>query len=342
MTKTLKLSMLLGIAAAAQSGLAHHSSIGIYDTTRLIEVEGTVTAILWRNPHPSYTLAVEDENGETVDWRIEAGSISTLRVMGIGRDFIEVGDHVTLAGEPSMRGRREMHARNLLLEDGREALLSAGSNPYWSAGNPERIYQAGVDPEAAERGRQSATGIFRVWSRVANDTDSWPLYRDNVGGLTEAAAQIRAQWDPTQSPYLGCAPKGLPYVMGSAYPMEFVPRGENLLIRLEESDARRVIYMNGADAPSEYSMYGSSTGRWDGNTLIVETQKIDTLHFYGDGTPQSRNIRLTEYFTLSESEDRLDYRLIVDDPETFTEIREFTRYWAWRPDLSVEPYNCQP
>jgi len=89
-------------------------------------------------------------------------------------------------------------------------------------------------------------------------------------------------------------------------------------------------------------MYGSSTGRWDGNTLIVETQKIDTLHFYGDGTPQSRNIRLTEYFTLSESEDRLDYRLIVDDPETFTEIREFTRYWAWRPDLSVEPYNCQP
>ena len=342
MSKTVKLSLLLGIAAVAQSGLAHHSSIGIYDTTRRIEVEGIVTSVLWRNPHPSYTLAVMDENGETVDWRIEAGSISTLRVLGIGRDFIEVGDHVTLAGEPSMRGRREMHARNLLLEDGREALLSAGSTPYWSAGNPERLYKAGVDAEAAERGRQSATGIFRVWSRVANDPDSWPLYRDNVTGLTQAAEQIKARWDPTQSPYLGCAPKGLPYVMGSAYPMEFVPQGEDLLVRLEESDARRVIHMSSAAAEPEYSMYGYSTGRWDGNTLIVETEKIDTPHFYGDGTPQSRNIRLTEYFTLSESEDRLDYRLIVDDPETFTEIREFTRYWAWRPDLTVEPYNCQP
>ena len=140
MTNTFKLSLLLGVAAVAQSGHAHHSSVGIYDTTRLIEVEGTVTAVRWRNPHPSYTLAVTDENGATVDWYIEAGSISTLRVMGIHRDFIEVGDHVTLAGEPSMRGRPELFARNILLEDGREALLSAGSDPYWSEGASGRLF----------------------------------------------------------------------------------------------------------------------------------------------------------------------------------------------------------
>ena len=116
----LKLSLLLGLGAI-HAALAHHSSIGIYDTTRLIEVEGVVTSVLWRNPHPAYTLAVEDENGETVEWRIEAGSISTLRVLGIDRDFIAVGDRVTLAGEPSMRGRPELFARNMLLADGREA-----------------------------------------------------------------------------------------------------------------------------------------------------------------------------------------------------------------------------
>ena len=123
--------------------------------------------------------------------------------------------------------------------------------------------------------------------------------------------------------------------------MDFVPQGERLLIRLEENDARRVIHMGTADPAPEYSLYGYSTGRWDGNTLIVETERIDSPYFFGDGTPQTRNMRLTEYFTLSESEDRLDYRLVVDDLETFTEIREFTRYWAWRPDLTVEPFNCQ-
>jgi len=340
MTRTLTLSLFL-LLGAMHAALAHHSSIGIYDTTRLIEVEGVVTSVLWRNPHPAYTLAVEDESGETVEWRIEAGSISTLRILGIDRDFIAVGDHVKLAGEPSMRGRPELFARNLLLADGREVFLSAASEPYWSKGDADRLYEAGVDAEQAERGRQTAAGIFRVWARVPDDPDSWPLYSTGVGGLTAAAEQIRAQWDPSHSPYLGCAPKGLPYVMGSAYPMEFVRQGDDMLIRLEESDARRVIHMGAADPNPKYSMYGYSTGRWDGNTLIVETKRIDTPHFYGDGTPQSRNIRLTEYFTLSESEDRLDYRLIVDDPETFTEIREFDRYWVWRPDLTVEPYNCQ-
>jgi len=340
MKKSLKLGLLLGLGAV-HTALAHHSSVGIYDTTRLIEVEGVVTSVLWRNPHPAYTLAVEDENGETVEWHVEAGSISTLRVLGIDRDFIAVGDRVTLAGQPSLRGRREMQARNLLLADGREVFLTGGSEPYWSDGEAARIYEADVDAAQVERGRRTAMGIFRVWARVPNDLDSWPLYRGNVGGLTEAAEQFRAQWDPTQSPYLGCAPKGLPYVMGSAYPMDFVPQGDDLLIRLEESDARRVIHMGAADPNPKYSLYGYSTGRWDGNTLIVETEKIDTAHFHGDGIPQSRNIRLTEYFTLSDSEDRLDYRLVVDDPETFTEIREFTRYWVWRPDLTVEPYNCQ-
>ena len=340
MKRTLTLSLLLTLGAV-HAALAHHSAVGIYDTTRLIEVEGVVTSVLWRNPHPAYTLAVEDDNGETVEWRIEAGSISTLRVLGIDRDFISVGDHVMLAGQPSLRGRHEMQARNLLLADGREVFLTGGSEPYWTDGKAERLYEADVETEQAERGRQTAMGIFRVWARVPNDLDSWPLYRGNVGGLTETAEQFRAQWDPTQSPYLGCARKGLPYVMGSAYPMDFVAQGEDLLIRLEESDARRTIHMGAADPNPEYSMYGYSTGRWHGNTLIVETEKIDTPHFHGDGIPQSRKIRLTEHFALSESEDRLDYRLIVDDPETFTEIREFTRYWVWRPDLTVEPYNCQ-
>lgn len=342
MSKTVTLSLLLAATITAQPGLAHHSSVGIYDSNRRIEIEGIVTSAQWRNPHPSYIVAVEEENGEIADWYIEAGSISTLRVRGIDRDFIEVGDRVTLAGEPSMRGRREMYARNMLLASGQEVLLSAGSTPHWSVGNAEGIFEAGVDAQRAELGRRGATGIFRVWSMVANDSGSWPLYGAGVSPLTEAAAQLKAQWDPTRSPYLGCAPKGLPYVMGSAYPLEFALQGEDILLRLEESDARRLIHMDSAGTAPEYSMYGHSTGRWDGNTLIVETVTIDTPHFYGDGTPQSRSMRLTEYFTLSENEERLDYRVVVDDPETFTETIEFTRYWEWRPDLSVEPYNCQP
>ena len=50
---------------------------------------------------------------------------------------------------------------------------------------------------------------------------------------------------------------------------------------------------------------------------------------------------MVEHFILNETEDRLDYRLIVNDSEMFTEEMELTRYWTWRPEIRVEPFDCQ-
>ena len=181
-----------------------------------------------------------------------------------------------------------------------------------------------------------------MWATVLGDPDSFPLYREGVYPLTESARELKAQWNPRTSPYLGCGQKGAPYVMTTVYPLEFVRQGDDIVLRLEEADVERLINMNASGSASldTYSLRGYSTGRWEGETLIVETEKIDSPYFYGDGTPQSRAIQLTENFWLNEAEDRLNYRLFVTDPETFTEPLEFTRYWAWRPDLRVEPYNC--
>jgi hypothetical protein len=136
----------------------------------------------------------------------------------------------------------------------------------------------------------------------------------------------------------------MPYLMTTPYPFEFVRQGNDLLLRAELDDTERLIRMSAAPAsPSSgaSSPLGYSTGRWEGNRLIVETDRIDAPYFYGDGTPQSNAIRLVEHFTLNETTDRLDYRLFVTDPATFTEPLEFTRYWAWRPDVRVELYNCE-
>ena len=38
--------------------------------------------------------------------------------------------------------------------------------------------------------------------------------------------------------------------------------------------------------------------------------------------------------------ERMDYRIMIDDPVTFTEPFELTRYFVWRPDLTVSAYDC--
>ena len=76
---------------------SHHSSAGLFDHDNMVEIEGIITGVRWRNPHPEYTAEVTDDNGDTVEWRIETGSVSTLRLRGVTRDFIQVGDRVRLA-----------------------------------------------------------------------------------------------------------------------------------------------------------------------------------------------------------------------------------------------------
>ncbi len=61
-----------------QLAQGHHSSIGIYGEENLIDIEGVVTSVRWRNPHPFYTVTVENENGKMIDWEIETGSAEPL------------------------------------------------------------------------------------------------------------------------------------------------------------------------------------------------------------------------------------------------------------------------
>ena len=328
-----------------QTVQSHHSSLGLYDVDRIIEIEGVVTSVYWSNPHPRYTLVVSDERGAEVEWDIEVGgAVSTLRQRGVTRDVVAVGDRVTIAGEASMRNLPELFAHNILLENGQEVLLGVRARPRWEAGLRGNFFRSPPDEAAADEARSRANGIFRVWSIDFADRMSSRLYRLDRYPLADAAEALKAQWDPRSSPYTGCQSRGMPYLMNNAYPLEFVRQGDDIVLRMEFYDATRAIHMSSDSVPSStpYSIYGYSTGRWDGDALVVETTRIDVPYFDGgNGTPQSRGIRLIEHFIPSETGDRLDYRLIVDDPEMFTEQFELTTYYIWRPELSVEPFDCR-
>ncbi len=49
---------------------------------------------------------------------------------------------------------------------------------------------------------------------------------------------------------------------------------------------------------------------------------------------------MIERFTLSEDESRLDYRVTITDPATFTGSFDLTRYWVWRPEIPLGSWRC--
>ena len=329
MWKTILVPVLLTAAPA----VAHHAVNVTYDTETVSTVEGVVVEVFWRNPHVVLTIERTLENGEREVWEVESGSTNSLERVGIGRDIVAVGDTVALTGSPSRRGLTTLAAYLMTLADGTEIPLW----PQRAALLGTEVVEAPISDDARQQSEQEAQGIFRVWTKTTVNMNATLPF-------TGAAVAARASFDPlVDDPALRCIPPGMPGMMDNPYPIEFVDQGDRLLLRLEEWDGERIIHLT--DDPSSAagqpaSPAGYSSGRWEGNTLVVTTTGINEVFFDDIGTPQSAEVGVVERFTLSEANDRIDYQAVLTDPGTFVEPATLTATWIWNPGEEIKPFQC--
>lgn len=114
------------------------------------------------------------------------------------------------------------------------------------------------------------------------------------------------------------------------------------MIRGNEFNIVRIVHIEDAGDPTQQpaSHLGYSVGRWEGDTLVVETSRVNWPLFSARGVPQSEDVRILERFTLSEDQSRLDYHMSVTDPGTFTGTATLDRYWVALGEEPV-PYECE-
>ena len=335
--------LALWMVCAPGAARAHHSVAGFFDPDEFVEIDGVVTRTLWRNPHTEFHVEVASPAGEVTLWRVETGALGILRVRGLDREFVQVGDRVSVRGDRSLRDQPEVFARNLLLANGKEVLLTTRSSPYFTRPEEGELLESVYDEEIERRARLNADGLFRVWS---TDLEEIPhsgvrMFHGDYP-LTEEAEARRAAWDAGDSSLLACTEWNMPYIMYNPLPMEFVRRGGDIVLRFEEDDNERVIQMSADAGPGSdvHTLLGHSIGHWEGDTLVVATTNIEANVLDFLGTPFSPAIQLVERFTPTADGSRLDYRLIVTDPGTMTEPLEVERFWVWRPEIAVNRYDC--
>ena len=321
-------SAALILIALPLAATAHHSTRAIFDRSQPTEVEGTISSVFWRNPHIGLTLLVENEAGETEEWEIEGGTFNDLQRSGFDTQTVAIGDRVRIVGASSRRGLNELYLDRLLSPVGEE-LMSSGVRTTDVSGSP--------GPENLS----APTGIFRVW-----------VFGGTLHGLREplsvtpVAEAARAAWDPfTDDPSHRCQAPGMPNAVLNPYPLEFVDQGEQIVQRIEEWDAVRTIHMSAdpsADpaGQAEASPLGYSVGRWEGNTLVVETANIDYPLLDDSGTPMSPAVRVVERYALSEDDTRLDLELTATDPPNLAAPAVWTAGWDWGPGVQVRPFEC--
>jgi hypothetical protein len=141
-----------------------------------------------------------------------------------------------------------------------------------------------------------------------------------------------------------CSPPGMPRIMRLAqYPYEFIFAPGRVTVNQEAWMQTRTIWTDGRlhEEDPDPTFMGDSVGRWEGDTLVVETRAIwDELEI-DTGWPHSDKFRLTERISLDpENPDVLINRMRMEDPEALAEPFEVTtRYRRDRYGKLIE-FQC--
>ena len=173
----------------------------------------------------------------------------------------------------------------------------------------------------------------------------------NSEGRARGNAYYQGSTDPVMS---RCAPYGFPRILLNGGTAEIIQIPSRLFMRFYLNNEMREIWMDGRGHPEDPQRpwSGHSIGRWDGNTLVVDTVGLiggqDGQYKWLDhaGTPHSDDLHVVERIQRTDPS-TLEFSLLFDDPKTFTApIRGRVTYGRHDEELeingpSVEYVRCE-
>ena len=104
--------------------------------------------------------------------------------------------------------------------------------------------------------------------------------------------------------------------------------------------------MDGRGHPdnSERFHLGHSTGRWEGNLLVVDTTNFaDNRSPYQNGVPSGAQKHVVErYRPMGEDGARMELQFVLEDPEYIVGSMTHSRELVYSPQTDMSPFNCDP
>jgi hypothetical protein len=195
------------------------------------------------------------------------------------------------------------------LADGKPELRGVWMPPYVPDMTLNRRDQRGfaVPPFSPDDTAQKRQALYAAGNRAELPFTAW--------GLQDWSTYDAASGDYTGS----CLPFGLQRSVNAPYPFQIMQDERTVAFLFEINTWHHVVRI-GAEWPKqmEPTWFGFSIGRWDGDTLIVETKgfngytRLDTV-----GHPHSDALHLTQTFRRLDAK-RMAYTVTVDDPKTYT------------------------
>ena len=139
-----------------------------------------------------------------------------------------------------------------------------------------------------------------------------------------------------------CLPAGMPAIMGQPYPMEFLITPGKVTIVIEAYTQVRHIYTDGRTLPEDPDLkfHGTSVGRWEGDTLVVDTVGFSPLTQLDRGVSHSEKMRIAERFRLTDP-DTMNIETTITDSEALTTPYTTNRTLKRHRNWTIAEYICE-
>ena len=366
MRNVIRASLLIAaIALSLIPAQAHHSN-SAYRVGDIITLEGTVTRWQWVNPHTWLTMTIENENGESVEWLVEGRAPGILGRAGWSREVLQPGDVVTVHASPAKDGSNVGIISRVTKSDGTilgnrpetaaavdaEIARAAAENRIGGKPNFSGVYYPFNPNTPAQRPPPRRSGALPPPVRTGPVSDGSLGRRPTQPKLTpeylarwEIVAASRTSGSYEYDNSANCLPPGMPAMMSMPYGMEVMQNEDKITFFGEHLDALRRVYLDGREPSdavlSDPTYAGYSTGRWDGDTLVVDTVAITDKSYIDGDSPHSEQMTVHERIRLV-APDVLENQITVRDPLALEEPWQVTRTYrkAAYPDDELREFAC--
>jgi hypothetical protein len=203
------------------------------------------------------------------------------------------------------------------------------------------LWAAVAQTPRARDGKPDLSGVWAPDGKFAGDFSKALIAGEKISMLP-AAEKTMKERKKKDDPVNRCLPMGVPRL--SAFPEKIVQTSTEVII-LDEGDIHtfRLIYLAGRPHPKEPepTWYGDSIGKWDGDTLVVDTigfngrTRLDTI-----GHPHSADMHVIERFQRTDL-GHIAYEITIDDPKIYTKPWKNVRTFTLRPDWEIMEYSCE-
>ena len=156
-----------------------------------------------------------------------------------------------------------------------------------------------------------------------------------------AEAKFKAADTKVNDPNLACLPHGIPRLMFVPLPMEIMQLPDKVLIYQEAGNQLRQIHMNrGHNADLDPTYNGDSVGRWDGNTLVVDTIGFNDVTWLDHvGLPHTDALHVVERIHRVDHDTLVD-DFTIEDPKAYTKTWTTSQMYHLKPGWEIAEYVC--